>query len=97
MRGPYLKAADAQLNATWKKLMAAVASEPQTRGALITEQRAGLAYRNTACGFYGIQVDWGRAGYVMDGPECTVGVIERRNLELETYLNYVGRNGQGSR
>ena len=66
--GPYLKAADAQLNATWKKLMAAVASEPQTRGAFITEQRAGLAYRNTACGFYGIQVDWGRAGYVMDGP-----------------------------
>lgn len=94
---PYLKAADAQLNATWQKLMAAVASEPQTKAALLTEQRAWLAYRNDACGFYGIQVDWGRAGEVMDGPECTAGVIERRTMELGTYLKYVGPNGQGSR
>ena len=77
--------------------MAAVASEPQTRGELITEQRAWLAYRIIACAFYEIQVDWGRAGYVMDGPECTAGVIERRNMDLKTYLKYVGSKGQGSR
>lgn len=94
---PYLKAADAQLNATWKQLMAAVANEPQTKAALLSEQRAWLAYRNAACGFYGIQADWGRAGEVLDGPECTAGVTERRTMELATYLKYVGPDGQGSR
>ena len=94
--GPYLKAADAQLNATWQKLMAAVASEPQTKAALLTEQRAWLVYSKTTCTFYSVQSDWGREGEVLDGPECSAVVIEHRTAELEAYLKYVGPNGEGS-
>jgi uncharacterized protein YecT (DUF1311 family) len=95
--GPYLKDADAQLNATWRKLMAAVAGEPKTKAALLTEQRAWLSYPDTACAFYGVQDDWGRAGEVLDGPECSAEMIERRTAELAAYLDYVGPNGHGSR
>jgi uncharacterized protein YecT (DUF1311 family) len=77
--------------------MAAVATEPQTKAALLKEQRAWLAYRATACGFYSVQADWGRAGEVLDGPECSAGVIERRTAELGAYLAYVGPNGEGAR
>lgn len=95
--GAYVKTADAQLNATWRRLMTAVAREPQTKAALLTEQRAWLGYSKTACGFYGVQADWGRAGEVSDGPECSAGVLERRTAELDAYLAYVGPTGQGSR
>lgn len=94
--GAYVKAADAQLNATWQRLMTAVAGEPRTKAALLTEQRSWLTYRNDACAFYGVG-DWGRAGEVLNGPECIGGVLERRNAELGTYLTFVGPTGQGSR
>jgi uncharacterized protein YecT (DUF1311 family) len=93
--GAYVKAADAELNVAWKALSAAVAGEPQTKAALLSEQRAWLAYRNTACAFYSIQHDWGREGEVLDAPECVGGVLERRTAELKTYLAFVGPNGQG--
>ena len=95
--GAYMKTADAQLNAAWRRLMAAVSTEPQTKAALLTEQRAWLGYSKTACAFYGVQADWGRAGEVSDGPECSAGVLERRTAELGAYLAYVGPDGQGSR
>ena len=87
--GAYVRAGDLQLNAMWKKLMAEVAQEPQTKAALLTEQRSWLAYRNNACAFYGIQVDWGREGDVLNRPECIGGVLERRTTELGTYLAFV--------
>ena len=95
--GTYMNAAEAQLNAAWKRLMSAVTRDPQTKAAMLTEQRAWLSYRNTACAFYGVQTDWGRTGEVLDGPECKAVVTERRTAELASYLKYVGPNGQGSR
>ena len=94
--GAYVKAADAQLNATWQKLMAAVASDPQTKAAMLTEQRSWLLYRNDACAFYGVQTDWGREGEVLSRPECIGGVLERRTADLGAYLAFVGPKGEGS-
>ena len=87
--GAYVQAADGELNATWRKLVAAVGGEPQTKAALLAEQRSWLAYRNSACAFYGVQADWGREGEVLDGPECVGGVLEQRTAELKAYLAFV--------
>lgn len=84
--GDYVRAADAALNAEWKKLMAVVDGE--TKADLIAEEKAWIAYRDGACRFYH-NGNWGREAEVLHYPGCVAGVIEQRTEQLADYREFV--------
>ena len=84
--GAYVQGADAELNTAWAKLMTKATG--QTRGDLVKEERAWIAYKAAACTFYG-NGDWGREGEVLDDPACRAGVIETRTRELDAYSAFL--------
>lgn len=84
--GDYIRSADQALNAAWKQLMAA--AQGQTKADLIAEEKAWIAYRETACKFY-LNGDYGREGQVLHGPACIASLIEKRTTELNAYLTFI--------
>ena len=84
--GDYIRRVDMELNSKWTELMAA--TQGQTKADLVTEEKAWIAYKETACRFYE-NGDWGREGQVLHGPACLAQVIERRTRQLSIYLDFI--------
>ena len=84
--GVFVQEADAALNAKWAQLMAV--AEGKTKADLVAEERAWVAYRETACRFYR-NGDWGREGEVLHGPGCVAAAIEQRTQVLSGYLAFL--------
>ncbi|TXH39294.1 MAG: DUF1311 domain-containing protein [Rhodospirillaceae bacterium] len=81
----FIKRADDQLNATWKRVYGATSG--QTRQDLLAEQRKWNNFKEASCRFYA-NGDWGRQGQVLDYAACRAKVIEERTEALEVYGTY---------
>ncbi|MDY0881932.1 lysozyme inhibitor LprI family protein [Dongia soli] len=84
----FIKRADDNLNATWKRVYGAAGG--QTKQDLLAEQRKWNSFKETSCRFYA-NGDWGRQGQVLDYAACRAGVIEERTKALDAYGKYFAR------
>lgn len=83
--GSLVKEADARLNASWKRLFALVGGSKTPRGAaLLSEQRAWIAFRQKAC--TGFWQDQGREAQVLHEPLCIAQIIEDRATDLSVRI-----------
>lgn len=82
----FIKRADDELNATWKRVYGAASG--QTKQDLLAEQRTWNTFKEASCRFYA-NGDWGRQGQVLDYATCRAGVIEERTEALEVYGKYL--------
>ena len=80
--GAWVAREDAELNAAWKRLLAA--SAPATRKDLLAEQRAWNAFMQKACRFYD-NGEFGREGQVLHFPACRATLIAQRTVTLDGY------------
>jgi len=79
--GSLAKDADNRLNTAWKRLLTLVGGSKTPRGAaLLTEQRAWIAFREKAC--TGFWQDQGREAQVLHEPLCIAQIIEDRATDL---------------
>lgn len=79
-----IKEADARMTAAWRKLFADEGGTKTTRGkALLSEQRAWIAFRQIACSEY-LGPDSGREEQVLHGPMCIANIISARAQDLES-------------
>ena len=78
----FIKRADDDLNATWKRVYGA--ANGQTKQDLLAEQRKWNTFKEASCRFYA-NGDWGRQGQVLDYAACRAGVIAERTKALEIY------------
>ncbi|CAH1662248.1 lysozyme inhibitor LprI family protein [Chelatococcus asaccharovorans] len=76
----WLKREDGKLNAAWKRVFAQ--AQGQTRTDLLDAQRAWIAYKEKACGFYA-NGDWGTDSRAIQYPICQAAVIAARTHDLE--------------
>lgn len=76
----WLKREDGKLNAAWKRVFGQ--AQGQTRTDLLDEQRAWIAYKEKACGFYA-NGDWGTDGRAIQYPICQAAVIAARTHDIE--------------
>jgi uncharacterized protein YecT (DUF1311 family) len=86
---------DVALNVAWKRLLAALDASgdahdgyARTRRDLLVEQRAWIAYKETACDFYGNE-DWGRDGQVLHYFVCRAEVIAARTRQLDEWRAFM--------
>ncbi|CAH1653270.1 MULTISPECIES: lysozyme inhibitor LprI family protein [unclassified Chelatococcus] len=78
--GDWMKREDDKLNAAWKRVFAQ--AEGQTKTDLLEEQRAWIAFKDKACGFYA-NGDWGTEGRAIQYPMCQAGIIAARTRDID--------------
>ena len=79
------KASDAQLNGTYKKVMACLGPTGDGATSLVDAQRAWLRYRDAECKFQGSASDGGSVQPMVIG-SCLASITDRRTKELKDYL-----------
>ena len=78
-----IDAADKRLNTAWKRLFEFEGGSKDEGGrALLSEQRAWIAFREKACAEY-FRFGHGREGQVLHGPLCIVAIIDARTDDLK--------------
>ncbi len=82
----YYKAADAELNKTYKAITARLGILPDTKAALVKAQRAWIAFLDAECAFEASAVLEGSA-YPMTLSNCLAGVTQERVSALDVFLN----------
>jgi len=85
----WVERADHKLNEVWKLVYGK--TEGQTKGELLTEQRAWNAYKEKSCNFFSNRDEWGREGQVVHYHVCRAGVIEDRIKQLQEYGKFMAR------
>ncbi len=81
-----LKAADAELNAVYKKITHRLADEPDTGKQLVAAQRAWIAFRDAQCTFASSAVSGGSA-YPMVHAMCLDDLTRSRVADLKALLD----------
>ena len=79
------KASDAQLNGTYKKVMACLDPVGDGARSLVDAQRAWLRYRDSECKFQGSVSQGGSVQPMVIG-SCLTSITDRRTKELNDYL-----------
>jgi uncharacterized protein YecT (DUF1311 family) len=80
------KAADANLGATYRQVMARLKGNPDQAKLLVHAQRAWLAFRDADCAFQGSGVAGGSA-YPMIVTQCRTLLTTQRTGEIKSWLN----------
>ena len=80
------RAADARLNATYRRVLQRLASATPMRDQLVRAQRAWLAFRDQECAFTASGVEGGSIHpMILSG--CLEDLASRRTRDLEAYLH----------
>lgn len=83
------KRADAELNALYDQIVNRLKGEndlAKTRGALVSAQRAWIAYRDAQCAFVGSAVAGGSIQPTIVA-SCLAELTSKRIADFKTYLN----------
>jgi uncharacterized protein YecT (DUF1311 family) len=83
--GEYDKA-DAELNASYKQIMARLKSDPDTAKLLVAAEKAWMAFRDAECTFANSQTVGGSIHPMMVA-ECREAITRKRIDDLKAYLN----------
>lgn len=77
---------DTALNQTWQRVYGSM-SQGHAKSALLNEQRAWNAYKDSACEFYA--EEFGSIGWSVSRPMCKAEKIKERIRDLEEYESYM--------
>ena len=80
------KAADAELNAQYRKIIERLAGNPDAKQLLVAAQRSWIAYRDAECAFRASGVSGGSI-YPFVLLQCTTELTNARIADFDTYSN----------
>ncbi len=83
--------ADEWLNEKWNELMRMVGRDSPMGQSLITEERAWIAYKETACAYLLTEPTGTMERYLLY-PSCQQSVIEARVAQIESIIEYTQAN-----
>jgi len=83
--GMAFEAADAELNARYREVVARLSGNPEARDLLVQAQRAWIAFRDGECAFASAGVAGGSI-HPMIVTSCRTRLTEARTADLEGYL-----------
>ena len=82
----WMKREDAKLNTAWKRVFAQL--DGDAKAALLAEQRAWNAFKETSCKFYATG-DFGREGESVQFPICRAQMMAARTAVLDGYGKFL--------
>ncbi|MFM7379116.1 MAG: lysozyme inhibitor LprI family protein [Erythrobacter sp.] len=78
----FVQRQDAEMNIAWNRLMTVVGRRSEVGRALLGEQRAWLAYRDSACEHFDLSGTLGRA----EGAMCSSNLVADRITQIRDYV-----------